>query len=389
MQHPFPLFISKVEIKNQKQVQENNVNPYFSLLKVFVKKSSIVTLLQAAKYIVKSEGEMRGKWQDLPNELILKILRYSEVKDLVSCGQLSKRTRNISQDRSLWLTANLEKKIVKTEFIEMILGNGCNILNLSNSIIVGRLRRNMISQLRVLDLSQSAWGFPLRRRPAQVYYEDNLRNIEELLFSCCSLQTLKMEGLLITSKMAVSICKNGTTLEVLNLNHSFVVEDTFEFPGDFRSIIKCCQELKELDLNYVNATKYSHENEGLSDDDLEYLAENISSNVEKLKLIDLNVGEENVEIMLSRCNKIKVLTLTALFISDNPLKMIRQHLNLTLEELSLGYYGQEQLTSFLELKSMPRLKILNLYIRYPIRSGLDEEIQNLRQHLPHLMIRTF
>ena len=93
--------------------------------------------------------------------------------------------------------------------------------------------------------------------------------------------------------------------------------------------------------------------------------------------------------MLSRCNKIKVLTLEALFISENPLKMIRQHLNLTLEELSLGCYGQEQLTSFLELKSMPRLKILHLHIRYPIRSELDEEIQNLRQHLPHLMIRTF
>ena len=83
---------------------------------------------------------MRGKWQDLPNELILKILSYSETKDLISCGQLSKRTRNISRDRSLWVTANLEKKILKTEFIEMILGNGCNILNLSNSIIVGRLR---------------------------------------------------------------------------------------------------------------------------------------------------------------------------------------------------------------------------------------------------------
>ena len=351
--------------------------------------SSSSAFLQANEYIEMREREMRRRWQNLPDELILKILSYLEVKDLISCGQLSKRTRNISQDRSLWVTANLEKKFVRTELLEMILGKGCKILNLSNSTIVGHLRRNMISQLRVLDLSQSAWGFPVRRWTAQVYHEENMFNIEELLFSCCSLQNLKMEGLLITSKMAVSICNNGTTLQVLNLNHSFVVDDTFEFRGDFRSIIKCCQELKELDLNYVSATNNPNEKKWLSDDDLEHLAENISSNVEKLNLINQSVAEEHVEIMLRRCNKIKVLTLEALFISDNPLKMIRQHLNLTLEELSLGCYGQEQLTSFLELKSMPRLKILNLHIRYPIRSELDEEIQNLRQHLPHLMIRTF
>ena len=253
----------------------------------------------------------------------------------------------------------------------------------------------MISQLRVLDLSQSAWGFPVRRRLAQVYYEENVFKIEDLLFSCCSLQNLKMEGLLITSKMAVSICKNGTTLQVLNLNHSFI-DDTFkrldyDVPnGDFRSIIKCCQQLKELDLNYVN------DYEGLSDEDLEYLAENISSNVEKLNLINQDVQDENVKIMLSRCNKIKVLTLEALFIYDDSLKTIGQYLNLTLEELTLGYRhcGQQKFNNFLELKSMPKLKILNVYniqwkIKNVYRTRLYEEIQNLRQNLPHLMIRTF
>ena len=180
---------------------KKTTSTYISLLTVFVKMSSIVTLLQADKYIEKCEGEMRGKWQDLPNELILKILSYSETKDLISCRQLSKRTRNISQDRSLWVTANLEKKIVKTELIEMILGKGCNILNLSNSTIVGHLRRNMISQLRVLDVSQSAWGFPVRRRPAKVYHEENMLKIEDLLFSCCSLQRLEMKGFFISFKI--------------------------------------------------------------------------------------------------------------------------------------------------------------------------------------------
>ena len=84
---------------------------------------------------------MRNKWQDLPDELILKILSYSEVKDLISCGQVSKRTRNISQDRSLWVTVNLEKKIVKAELLDMILIKGCKNLKISDSTIISSQRR--------------------------------------------------------------------------------------------------------------------------------------------------------------------------------------------------------------------------------------------------------
>ena len=109
--------------------------------------------------------------------------------------------------------------------------------------------------------------------------------------------------------------------------------------------------------------------------------------------------------MLSRCNKIKVLTLEARFISIDSLKMIRQYLNLALEELTLGYCGGfstkfygflelndlgelKSMYDFGELKSMSRLKILNLYVRKGFKDH-KEEIQNLRKHLPHQMIRTF
>jgi hypothetical protein len=108
--------------------------------------SSISTLLQPDEYFERHERGTRKQWQDLPDELILKILSYSEVKDLISCGQVSKRTRNISRDRSLWVTANLEKKIVNTELLEMILK--------VNSTIVGSLSSNIEFQLRALYLSQ-------------------------------------------------------------------------------------------------------------------------------------------------------------------------------------------------------------------------------------------
>ena len=107
--------------------------------------NSIAVLLQAAEYIERQEKET--KWQDLPDELILKILSYSEVIDLISCGQVSKRTRNISYDSSLWVIANLEEKIVKTELLELILSKGCKILNISDSTIAGSLSSTIKSQL--------------------------------------------------------------------------------------------------------------------------------------------------------------------------------------------------------------------------------------------------
>ena len=96
--------------------------------------------IAATEDIERCERGIRKQWRDLPDELILKILSYSEVKDLISCGQVSKRTRNISRDRSLWLTANLEKKIVNNELLEMTLK-----MNLSS---------NIEFHLRALNLSQ-------------------------------------------------------------------------------------------------------------------------------------------------------------------------------------------------------------------------------------------
>ena len=211
----------------------------------------------------------------------------------------------------------------------MILSKGCKILNLSNSTIVGSLSSNMKSQIRSLDLSQSAKP---GRLPSQVYLKktgtwtgeaystENIDFVEELLFSCCSLQCLKMEGLLITPKMAASICKNGKTLQILNLNNSYVIEFKVKnlVSGNLQAIIKCCQELKELAFT----DKWVH------DDDIEFLAKHVSINVVKLNLNNQDLDDNDVKILLSRCNKVKVLHINAALITNDSLKTMRQYLNL-------------------------------------------------------------
>ena len=320
-----------------------------------------------------------SNFKNLPDELVLKILRSSETKDLISCGQVSRRIRRISHDNSLWITANLEKKIVKTELLEMILSKGCQNLNVSNAMIVGSLSLNEESQLRVLDFSQS------KLKWATGKWAEYNEVLEEILISCRSLQELEMEYLLLTPTMAINICKNGKTLQKLNLNYSVVKKYTdrgaYGPPSAFGSIsclqeiIKWCQELREINFNGSEG--------GLTSEDLKFLVENISPNIETLNIKSSCYLDEFVKILLRRCNKIKALSLTARFIADISLTNIKQHLQLTLEELSLGC-GFEflSLTGFLELKSMPRLKILNLYNR----EADTKVIQKLREHLPHLKI---
>ena len=318
----------------------------------------------------------------------MKIFSYSDTKDLISCGQVSKRIRRISHDGTLWVMANLEKKIVETELLEIILRKGCRILNLSCSEIMGSFSLNEFkSQIRVLNLSSSneeTFAFVL----------------EDLLSSCFSLQHLIMEGVYLTPQMASSICKNGKTLQMLNLKRSYLGFIRSHPINYLQEIIKGCQELKEIDLAHVD------EFNGLQSEDLEFLVQNISPNVEKLNLGSSKITDEDVEILLHRCSKMTALSLEATWITDDSLTNIRQHLYLTLEELSLGpdwdidalslepNEREERIhyrlanrptisfNAFLKLKSMPRLKILNLYHKHG-----DEEFEDLRQHLPHLMIK--
>ena len=243
-------------------------------------------------------------FQDLPDEIVLKILRYSETKDLISCGQVSKRIRQISRDGTLWVTANLEKKIVKTELLEMILGKGCRNLNLQHSTILGHLSSNIKSQLSVFYFSRPVCKCDEDGCDCDKNTPQNTGILEELLSSCCLLQHLVLENILLTSKMADSICKNGKTLQTLHLKRSYLEGLTYDnldgtlFNKRFQEIIKCCQELKEVDLAYLDDAR------GLTVNDLQFLAENISTNVEKLNLS--TIWDDHSKILHSRCNKITI-----------------------------------------------------------------------------------
>ena len=105
-------------------------------------------------FLISGAAEIKMEhFLDLPDELILKVLSYTETVDILRCGGVSKRIRTISNDNSLFQSVNLSGKIVKADFLETVLNKDCKSLNLSNSFIRGNLTLIKKSQLRKLDLS--------------------------------------------------------------------------------------------------------------------------------------------------------------------------------------------------------------------------------------------
>ena len=157
------------------------------------------------------------QFEDLPNELILDVLGYLNIKELIYCGQLSKRIREISNDETLWQAMNLylepwkdcSRNKVPAEFLHMVISNGCKYLSLNREQIAGvgpkqgGLKLNEESSLiylKLVTIIQASIipdpnpdpNLPKNFLGGDVHFSDRLS--EELLQKCQSLQKLSLSG---------------------------------------------------------------------------------------------------------------------------------------------------------------------------------------------------
>ena len=229
-----------------------------------------------------------------------------------------------------------QNKIVPIRFVKLVLNNGCKYLNLSWTELEGNLVLNKMPQLKYLDLTMCKGDKEL---------------FEDLLSFCYSLQKLSIAYLDISSSMVNSICyQNGKVLKVLDLclckglNHTSI-----------QTIVRNCVELREINLGSTN----------LTEDTIDDLTKNLTTKVEKLSLgWERSVKDEHIKTLVQRCWNLSVLNLQCTSITNNSITNIIENLKSTLVELdvtclNVGY------AKLIELKSMPKLKVLNCY-RYKI-----------------------
>ena len=317
------------------------------------------------------------RFEDLPDEVILEILRYLDSKDVIYCGHLSRRIRFISQDESLWQKINLCWQTIPIGFLQMVLNNGCKYLNLAHASIHGCLKLKSLSKLTYLDLTNN------RHVVRQYDNGESFRKIlliqnnsEELLGSCQSLQKLSMNYLRFSSieqhdNMKSIFQENGKSLEVLNITKGWDLEA-------LKLAVDSCIELKELNLAKKD----------LSEDAINFLVNNLTPKIEKISLsciglTSFSVKDEQIKALVERCNGITSLDLEAgrsSAITDDSITSIIKNLQHSLEELDVSFCENISYTKLLELKFMPKLKVLNCRRRW------NREVErNLRVQMPHLI----
>ena len=93
-------------------------------------------------------------FEDLPDEILLKIVSFLNIKGVLQCGKVSKRLRAISNDQCLWLKLNLSGREVPYGFIEKAIQNGCEYLNLSYCCVTGGEKSEVPWKLKNLKIFQ-------------------------------------------------------------------------------------------------------------------------------------------------------------------------------------------------------------------------------------------
>ena len=149
--------------------------------------------------------------------------------------------------------------------------------------------------------------------------------LDVLLASCISLEKLSLNYVHLSNSMISSICNhNGKTLKVLNLQGCFREEEGEE-KTDFDDLSQIIQPLIDNcgALNELNLTDLPW----LSQDSIDYLVNNLTANILKLNLNDVNIRDDQVKVLVTRCNKITELNLNGTDISNGSVDHLLAHLH--------------------------------------------------------------
>ena len=307
---------------------------------------------------------------DLPDEIILKIFTFLDIKEILKCGQISQRIRAISNDESLWLQLNFFEGHVPYGLLEKAVENGCRYLSLAFACLVGGENSKIPLNLSYLEISQHSDNEP-----------GTLEVHKGLLKNCHSLQKLAVENLILDSDDIEDIGNNCKTLKILNLED---IRIGHIYPNPTKAIqklFKRCVELVEINFSI----KWDYESELFT-----AMANNLTPNILKVDLSsNENFTDRHVKILVKRCNKITELDLSFTSITNDCVNSIATCLNSSLEKLDVSHTKIDS-TALLQLRSVGTLKVLHCLkgCHFHLNGKKMEKIKikNLRKNLPQLSI---
>ena len=263
-------------------------------------------------------------FEDLPDEILLNIFSFLDIKGVLQCGQVSKRLRAISNDQYLWLKLNLSGREVPYDFIVKAIQNGCEYLNLGYSCVLGGEKSEVPWKLKNLEISQSG------------DHEDLMDVDQGVLENCHFLQKLAVENLSLDSDEIEQICQSGEVLRILSLEGCKI--DFHYRTTLLQKLLTKCDQLTELNISKGMESAESEMfgfGHILLETDVCALVENLTPNILKLQLDSQEcVQDRHVNTLVRRCNNITDLDLRHTSISNDSVGSIVKHLN-SLEKLDV------------------------------------------------------
>ena len=307
----------ELEIENAKATESFNVKN----VKLEKNDSTLVPTLQ---------------FEDLPDEIILKVLsNLTKTRDLIRCGHISKRIRRICHDETIWKTFIFVYKTVPTDFLNLVVNNGCKNLRLHCVKIAGdSLDLINPSRLRCLDLT---------------HCRAKVGVLKEILSSCQNVEKLFL---------------------------SYADDVDHGIPHLVHHLVK----LKEIGLRHH---KFSEES-------FEHLVNNLPTSIEKLGLVigDMQFdADKHIKTLISRCQNLTALSLFGIQISDITLDNLIEHLKTTLVEFRTNSPRIRHTVKVqILLSSMTKLKILNIKPFHAPNGMTTEDIKKLQKRYPEKSI---
>ena len=165
-------------------------------------------------------------------------------------------------------------------------------------------------------------------------------------------------------EMFILSCEKS--LQVLDI--SFCKKMTFEA---IQLIMSRCLNLTEVDFCELKYTAF--------------ICQNLTTKIEKVSLCSTDVSNEDIEMLVSRCNKIKELDISCTHVAiDEVVDEIILHLSSTLEKLGLSNYSFK-FPQLFKLGYMPKLKHLWTSLEFPMY-GLEKVKDIWRKKFPNVVI---
>ena len=316
------------------------------------------------------------KLDDLPEEVILKVLGFLDTKELLLCGQVSQRLRAISNDGSLWRKLNLCRgQDVPYGFIEKAARNGCQYMSLDASNILNLSEKSESPfNLKYLIMSQK-FSVLMPILP-------NCQESPTMVQNCNSLQKLSLANLSLDSDDIQYIRQNGQTLQVLDIAGCRILKPWMDF-------CTLTNSLQDLFMNCAHLTEFHIHGTILLGPHIQTLVDNLTPTILKVAITcQKNLQFEHVNKLVTRCNKITHLDLSLNNeVTNDYVGSIIKHLNTTLEKLDLSN-TMVDFAGLLELKCIPTLKSLVCKICVSGTFGYfdSESIKNLKQQFPNICI---